>query len=90
MYSYRYTKDDEPLEHCPGCASRLTAPNMVLVDLIGTADDLWTMNSALDDNGVLLDPYGDIAMGRHSATRCWACGEQLINMEGVVETNINE
>jgi hypothetical protein len=88
MPKYRYTNaNGNPLTHCPTCGGNLTELNAVRVEFVSS--HTWDDHSRLDADGVLEDPTNGVKDGLHSATFCARCNLQLIDHDGVEETDIS-
>ena len=77
MYAHRYTQTT-----CPNCGADLTRPAAVHVVLgDGEHEPDGQMNTQLDADGVLMDPSGDIAEGRHCGSICNHCHKPIEDVE---------
>jgi len=84
---YIYSFQQNPLTHCPECNNDLTNEG-ILIELSDGRYKNWTIPSALDVHGKLLDNEGLVANGLHSATLCRECGGMLIDMDGIEEESL--
>lgn len=78
-YMYRYTTDDTglPLRECPVCQHDLTEDTGIEIEFFDDGIGNWTEDSCLLKDGTMVDPHGHVADGKHSQTKCGACGIQL-------------
>jgi hypothetical protein len=88
-YAYRYSNESGvPLVTCPECGGDLTADGGIMLVVSGYRP--LELRSRLDSSGNLIDVDDQVATGHHGGTYCGRCGELLINIDYVVETQTTD
>ena len=86
VYAYTYTNENgTPLAACPGCGGDLTVSGGINL-VVSVGGRVLDLESRLDSFGRLEDVDDQVATGHHSGTCCGHCGELLINLENVIES----
>lgn len=86
-HSYTYATDAGTPFTCPACGHDWERTGGITIELNNRHGLLWDTESFLWPDGRLNDPYGEVAAGQHSATRCGGCHQMLPHLEGVEETH---
>jgi hypothetical protein len=85
MRSYRYTTTDgQPLRSCPTCGADLTAADAIELELVSDRGR-FLLPTCLKANGMLMDPWADLATATSHVLRCDCCTARLKNHPDVEE-----